>query len=174
MRIWQRLKEREQALLDRWRTLITESYPKETSLFLQKKKNQFANPVGHNIRKVTQDLVSIFLSEEEIGAPPDSLLNFVKIRAVQEFSAAQAVGFVFFLKQAVRELLEKEKDIQVSTKDWFDVDHRIDYLALVTFDAYVVAREKLFNIRIRELKTGAYHVMNGTSPFDQDDKLSSS
>ncbi len=167
MRIWQRLQERELALLDRWRALIAESYPKETSQFLQKRKNRFANPVGHNITMVTQDLAHLLLSGDAIDEPPSSLLNFVKIRAVQEFSAAQAVGFVFFLKQAIIELLENEKDIEPTAEEWFQVDHRVDYLALVTFDAYSVAREKLFDIRIRELKTGAYHVMRGSSPLEE-------
>ena len=44
------------AVLAKWYRRIAESYPAETTLFLEREKDRFANPVGYSIRQSIEGL----------------------------------------------------------------------------------------------------------------------
>jgi len=43
------LLQKKAAILGRWLTMIYDSYPPETAIFLRKEKNRFDNPAGYRI-----------------------------------------------------------------------------------------------------------------------------
>ena len=82
----------------------------------------------------------------------EALEGLVRIRAVQDFSPAEAVAFVFLLKRAAREVLEdvSEQAQSVPARVLSDLEARIDSLALLAFETYTRCREEIFEIRVRE------------------------
>ena len=72
-------------------------------------------------------------------------LEEVRIRAVQDLSASEAVGFVFLLKQAVRDVLPGKHGLS-------GLHDRIDRLTLEAFDRFVACREKIYELRMREVR----------------------
>jgi hypothetical protein len=70
--------------------------------------------------------------------------EIVRLRAVQDCSATDAVSFVFALRQIVRE--------HHAEAEFADMERRIDQLALLTFDQYTKCREDLALVRINEAK----------------------
>lgn len=98
------------AILERWVDLIFDTYPADAKGFLKSRKNRIANPVGASIVDGVDKLFDWLVQGEE-GDVKDICVfldNIVRIRAVQEFSASHSIGFVFFLKQAIRETLDSD------------------------------------------------------------------
>jgi hypothetical protein len=75
--------------------------------------------------------------------------GIVRIRAVQEFTPSAAVGFVYTLRGILREELA---DAALDPAGHAALERGVDRLALVAFDVYMQCREKIFEIRVREIK----------------------
>lgn len=147
-------------ILDRWFHRVVETYPPQTANLLIKEKNEFANPVGHSIRQGIKGLFEGLLHgmDEEKVVP--FLDQIIRIRAVQDFSPAKAIAFVFLLKQIIREesLKEAWKD-KISSTDLLAFESRIDEMALLAFNVYMACREKLYEVRVNEVKNRTYRLL---------------
>jgi len=72
--------------------------------------------------------------------------------ALQDIPPSQALAFVFYLKQVIRdELAEELKDLTLAP-EMADLESRIDGLALLGFDGYMQRREKLCELKVNEVK----------------------
>jgi hypothetical protein len=143
--------EKKGAILEKWRELILETYPHDAAAFLRREKNRFANPVGQTLARETERLLTALLSGEQPSSDNvrRSLDKIIKIRAVQEFSASQAVGFIFLLKNVIRiQFIDEDPD----PAQLQDFNSRVDRLGLAAFDVYTQNREKIFDIRVNEIK----------------------
>jgi hypothetical protein len=89
------------------------------------------------------------MNSNKLSAALDAI---IRIRSVQDFSPSQAIAFVPLLKRVIREELGGEiKDNQI-LEELLPVELRIDQLALLAFDIYMKCREKIFEIRVNEVK----------------------
>jgi len=147
------LSKRKTAFVKRWLELIIQGYPPETQRLLAKETNEFANPVGaaytHGINGILDELVK--------GLNPDGVSPYldriIRIRAIQDFTPAKAVSFIFILKRIVREQPEDaQKDMILSTEDLASFDAMVDELILLAFDVYARCREQLYEIKLIEFK----------------------
>lgn len=160
MEIKELLKEKKQTILDAWFDCIIKTYPEDSSSFLKGQKNRFANPVGYTIRKEAEALLDDFFAKTQ----PDSLMphidNILRIRAVQDFAPDEAVGFIFFLKDVLRSALKEELAGEGSLSDQlYRLDSEIDRMALIAFRLYVSCREKLYELRIKEISARTERLM---------------
>lgn len=135
-----------EAILEQWVARTIESYPCQSTPFLLAEKDRFRNPVGYTLREGLAALLQQLLGEMDVEGIAPALDSVVRVRAVQDFSASEAVGFVFLLKPILREL----------AKEWESatLDQRVDQLALMAFDNYVSCREQLADIRVSESRRG--------------------
>ena len=156
------LSNKKSVIVDKWIQSIDNSYPLETSKFLKSQKDRFSNPVGYAISSCAENLFNELLkscNKENIKA---SLLDLIKIRAVQEFSPSQSIGFIFQLKKIIHEELESEIKAGSNFRELMEIETVIDEMALAAFDLYMDAREKIFQIRVKELKARLlFNDMNG-------------
>jgi hypothetical protein len=148
----QLLREKRASLVEGWLNLIFQSYPPETARFLKKEKNRFDNPVGHRIAQGIQGLVEAFLNEAAPGQLTAHLDEVIRIQAIQNFSPAQALAFVFLLKNVIREELGEALQDPALATACLELESRIDGLALLGFEVYLQRREKLHEIRLNEVK----------------------
>src|SRR5512139_3411501 len=143
------LKEKRAAVLGRWLQAVLDTYPPDTARFLSGMADQFGNPVGHTLRTGLPrlyDALAAGLSAAELAAAVDGI---VRIRAVQEFTPSAAVGFVHELRGILREELA---GAGLADAERAALDAGVDRMALAAFDVYMQCREKLFEIRVRELR----------------------
>jgi hypothetical protein len=136
-------------VLDRWRSLVYESYPEEAARFFRKEKDRFKNPVGRSVHRATATLLDGVLLGRGAEGVPEALEAIVRIRAVQDFSPSEAVAFVFLLKRAVREELEAAAAEPLPRTALADLETRVDSLALSAFETYTHCREQVYEIRVR-------------------------
>jgi hypothetical protein len=149
---------RRTAILEGWFDRIRATYPEPMQAFLGKTKDPFANPVGHALRSGTAALLDGLLrgaSDAEMTATLDEI---VRVRAIQDFSASRAVGFVLQLKGALRDAAVAEGvDDPGGLRA---LEDRIDALALCAFDVYVGCREQVYRLKATELSARSQRVID--------------
>lgn len=146
------LAENRAAILERWNHLIVETYPPNTSRFLRRERDRFINPVGHTISREIGVLFEELVGGMDVDRISSSLENIIKIRSVQDFSPSEGVGFVLLLKKTIREKLGSEiSDVRIF-EQWSTLESKIDTMALLAFDIYMKCREKIFEIKVNEVK----------------------
>jgi len=146
------LLEKRSTILERWLDLILESYPSETSRFLKGEKDRFDNPVAYEFREGVKGIYEALLHGMERERISSVLDRIISIRAIQDFSPSGAIAFIFLLKTAIRKGLEREVRENGISEELIELESRIDGLALLSFDVYMKRREKLYEIRVNEVK----------------------
>ena len=143
--------DRKTAILNRWFDLTIETYPEETARFLKNKKNRFANPVGYILSQEIEPVLDGLFKGVDLETLRPFLENIIRIRAVQDLSASQALAFIFLLKQAFREELEQEIQESRVGRDLLALESRIDAVALFAFDIFMKCREKIYDLKANEI-----------------------
>jgi hypothetical protein len=138
-----------EAVLERWFRAVLATYPEETARFLAGGADPFANPVGHTVREGLGRLYDRFVADVPVSELSSAIDGIVRIRAVQEFTPSAAVGFVYTLRKILREELA-EASLDPAGRE--ALEDGVDRLALVAFDVYMQCREKIFEIRVREIR----------------------
>ncbi|MCW8803300.1 MAG: RsbRD N-terminal domain-containing protein [Ignavibacteriaceae bacterium] len=142
-----------EAIVRNWIDLIFNSYPAESANFLKLKKNQFSNPIGHTITSSAEKIFEELINKRNIETIELLLDDIIKISAVQSFSPSQAVTFLFDLKKVIRDELKVELMEKTVFDELINFELLIDQIILRTFDLYMESREKVFKIRVNEVKS---------------------
>jgi len=154
------LKQEQNAILNRWLRLILETYNPESASRLLKEKNQFSNPVGHTLRQGLEGVYAELSGELRPDKMRSYLDMIIRIRAVQEFSPARAVAFVFLLKNIIREESKKEAWTNlISQEDLVEFEQKVDEMALLAFNVYSDCRERLYELRVNEVKNRSFRLL---------------
>jgi len=167
----QQLELNREAILKRWFDSAINSYPEDTARIFKRSKNKFDNPVGSaTMQRLTDTLKCVYeltsfgnytdyVNTKESGNQKEgaekkdyidqnkienALDPVIRIRAVQNFSASQAVAFVFELKTIVKSILGELAD------ETFD--YRVDLVALAAFNRFMKCRENIFLLKATEAK----------------------
>jgi hypothetical protein len=161
------------AIVKQWLARTLQTYPEHTSRFLSQEKDAFRNPVGHALGEALPALFDQLVKGSDTATLSGLLDPILRIRAVQDFSAAQAVAFILALKQVVREALhfpphpplspgyplgagEDTQRVPGEGANQLEalaiLESRIDAMALLAFDLYMRCREQLDEIRANEAK----------------------
>lgn len=138
-----------EAVLERWLRAVIATYPPDAAKFMLGQQDRFHNPVGHALRDGLGKLFDGLRAGSGDAELTAALDGIVRIRAVQEFAPSAAVGFVYGLKAILREEL---RGSGVAAADLAALEDGVDRLALLAFDVYMQCRERLFDIRVREIR----------------------
>lgn len=162
MLLMEALSKKKQEILSLWieRTLNSYSSPG----FFKTAKDPFANPVGSNIASGLTELLDLLLSEVDPQAFARPVDQVVRIRAVQDFTPAQAVAPFLELKWIVKQVLAKDSGTKELMAALDTLDCEIDRMALTAFNIYSECREQLYRNRIRELKSGSALLTDAACP----------
>ena len=135
-------------ILDRWFDATINSYPPETVRVLGRIKNKFDNPVGAathaSLEAIFERIISQDADRMDASALEDALDPIIRIRAVQSFTPAMAVCFVFELKDIGKKILAPEF--------YEPFDRQVDKIALAAFNRYMKCRESIFLLKATEAK----------------------
>ena len=171
MNLSETLQEQKKQIQTIWVDRTLDSYT--SSGFFKKSLDKIANPTGGNIRDGLSSILDLLLD----GADPEKyskpLDQVIRIRAIQDFSPSQAVVPFLELKWVIRQVLNDNKKTKRLTQELTELDCQIDRLALAAFDTYMECREQLFQVRIREIKSGNYILANTpcSSPIQEKDQI---
>ncbi len=82
------------AIVKKWFDLTTQTYAPDTAEFLKSKTDPFANPVGGSMLSGLDGLLDQLIHDMDPQIINSYLDPIIRIRAVQNFTASQAVAFI--------------------------------------------------------------------------------
>jgi hypothetical protein len=149
------LENKKSSIINKWFEFVTDTYAPDAALFIKNQGDGFLNPVGGTTRSILDKLFEAILEKADADGIADTLAPLVKIRAVQNFSPSQAVGFLFVLKTIIRKELKKEIK-KINPEELVSIDTRIDSLALIGFDIFMQCREKIYDLKTNTERSKIY------------------
>lgn len=141
-------RELSEALANRWFERTIASYRGPVTTRATSDDDPFLNPIAHTLRENLSTLARELTGAMDEAAVAPALDAVVRLRAVQDFNPAEAVGFVFELRSLLREDGAAVSEL---------MDTRIDELALMAFNQYMNCREQIFELRAKELRMQAQY-----------------
>ncbi len=147
-------------IIERWFSAIVGSYPDKTGKYYKQKHKQFTNPVGHTISKEINIIYNEIVNPGQPEIIEHAMENIIKIRAVQDFSAAGACNFVFALKDIVRESTQNITKDKADYEELQGFEDRVDKAMLAAFDCYMRSRERLYEIKATELRNRSHMMID--------------
>ncbi len=146
------LASRKAEIAARWLDQAIRIYPAETAALLKRDGDPFGNPVGYALSTGISGLVDGLLSDADASSLGAHLEPILRIRSVQNLTPSQALGFVFELKQVIREVLKDALSLPRLAGEWLALDARLDPLARLSFEIFTRWRENVHEIRVRDIK----------------------
>lgn len=135
------------AIVAAWLAKMLQGHSKNTFPFFLQDQDPFRNPISETYQRQLRVLVDQLLGDMDCSKLAPALEDVIKIRAIQDSHPSQALAFILQLKGVIREQLGGRS---ASALDF--VHERIDQMALLAFDIYQECREKICDIRVREMK----------------------
>jgi hypothetical protein len=147
---------RRETLLPRWVESFFASYLLDAGGFLRTARDPFANPVGQITRDAVATLYDAVAGHDAAGETvKNALESLMRLRAVQDMPPSRAVGALYLLKPLLRaEILPSLAGDagDAGLPAYLEMESRLDGLALLALDMYQDSREKVFRLRVDELK----------------------
>ena len=138
------LEKKRDSFIKKWFQATINTYPAQTAKILGKDSNRFDNPIGAVTHETLEDVFRFLSKDIDPETLEKKLDPVIRIRAVQAFSAAEAVSFVFALKEIGEELLD---DAVIR-----EFDKLVDKIALAAFNRFMKCREDIFLLKATESK----------------------
>lgn len=149
-------------IVARWVEYTLATYT--SSGFFLKERDRFANPIGGNVREALGRLFTLLTRGSDVKEMAPALEQLVSIRAVQEFSPSQAVAPLNAVKHITREVLAADKERRHLVGELYDFEFAVDLAMLAAFDIYMQFRERLYKVRIDEIKSGSHILTDSKCP----------
>ena len=147
------LEQHRESIIAEWIDLTINSYEPEMVRFLKREKNPFANPVRSTIMTNIAKLFDGILNDFNMDECSHGLDEIIKLRAVQDFSPSMALAFIFDLKKILHEKLKGQLSSDELIKELYQFGEQIDLLTRMAFDIYTKYRNKIYEIRLSEIKS---------------------
>lgn len=144
MHLKQLLEEKKDQFIKKWFQATIDTYPDQAAKALGKKSNRFDNPVGAITHETIEDIIHHLSAGFNQDSLEEKLDPIIRIRAVQAFSADQAVSFVYALKDIGEEIVDGSLIRQF--------DKLVDKIALASFNRYMKCKEEIFLLKATESK----------------------
>jgi len=129
-------------ILEQWIKRVAGSHPERANALPTSNPDPFRNPVGFALRNSLSQLWQQLLGEMDPVAVDRALDTILRIRAVQDISPSEAVGFVDELLPLISRL--------PAQLDGMLLESRIKQLALAASNKYTQCREQIIAVRIHE------------------------
>jgi hypothetical protein len=149
-------------IINKWVEYTLSTYT--SSGFFVKERDKFANPVGGNVREALGKLFLLLSkgSDSKECIPP--LEQIMSIRSVQAFSPSQAVAPLNAVKHITRDVFAADKERKHLVNELYDFEFSVDLAVLAAFDIYMQYRERLYQVRINEIRSGSHILTDSKCP----------
>ncbi|OGR28265.1 MAG: hypothetical protein A2277_18820 [Desulfobacterales bacterium RIFOXYA12_FULL_46_15] len=144
MDLKQSLDRNRESFIKKWFQATINTYPSQAAKILGKDSNRFDNPIGAVTHETVAAVFDLILNDFTPESLEQTLDPVIRIRAVQAFSAAEAVSFVFALKEIGETLLDPDM-----TREF---NKLVDKIALASFNRFMKCREEIFLLKATESK----------------------
>ncbi len=144
MDLKQALGQNREPFIKKWFQATINTYPPQSAKILGKDANRFDNPIGAITHETVADVFNLILTDFTPESLERTLDPVIRIRAVQAFSASEAVSFVYALKDIGEAILDAGMIREF--------DRLVDQIALASFNRFMKCREEIFLLKATESK----------------------
>jgi hypothetical protein len=170
MELVKQLAQKKSAIIKAWFERVVNTYPIDTAQFLKSQADPFANPVGQNSLQSLNDIFDLAIGGFDLQAARPLIDPIIRIRAIQDFTPSQAVGFIFDLKAIIRDTVPVDVNDGQNQKASQDLEKRIDELSLIAFDIYMECREKILDLKANEMRARTYAAFSRAGLIKESDE----
>ncbi|MFT5697623.1 MAG: hypothetical protein ACI8ZB_000471 [Desulforhopalus sp.] len=149
-------------IVNKWVEYTLSTY--KSSGFFIKEKDKFANPVGGNVREALGKMFLLLTKGAESTEHQLYLDQLISIRSVQEFTPAQALAPLNAVKHITRDVFLADKERAHLVAELYDFEFAVDLVVLAGFDTYMKFRERIYQVRIDEIKSGSHILTDSKCP----------
>lgn len=145
---------REREALPKWYKRMEEVYPPEMRSFWENKESRFTQPIPYTMTQAMQtfyrEVMKFQPDEEKVFSELEAVM---RICAVQNLQPSKAVRTLYQLKEIIREELRAE-DFWSETlpQELLATENQLDQWTLRAFDFYMEFREKIYELRMKEVR----------------------
>ncbi len=144
---------RRQRWIEKWLDALMQTYPDESARFFKDTTDPFANPVGATMKKGISELFDVVTAAAfDPEAAHAALEPMIRVRAIQEFSPSQAVGFVTEIKSIIRRDAGRSKAAHPQAEKLQQIGDHADRALLAAFDIYMNCKKKVYELRARQAR----------------------
>jgi hypothetical protein len=144
------LLQKKEAILQGWLREIYGSYTPGTDNFLQNHSDRFANPVGYTISANAGQLLDALIRGDDPGTLRSCLEKIIRIRAVQDFTPAQAVAFMTELKNIIRSQIMSNAIKHGLLDEMNALETTIDSLGCTAAELHTKMKRQIRELAIKE------------------------
>jgi hypothetical protein len=155
-------------VISKWFDSAIRAYAADTAAFIQSQKDPFANPVGSQTRNSVEGLFDQLVGGMDTGAIATHLDPIMRIRAVQNLPPARAAAFIFSLKSILIEMFGKNLQDASTTRQFLEIEARIDQMGLAAFDIYIACREKIYELKANETRNRTFKAFERAGLISKD------
>ncbi len=156
MSLLKQLSRKKSGIVNIWFDRIIATYPVDTAQFLASQKDPFANPVGQTTRQNIEAIFDQIVSTADPGTARELLDPIIRIRAIQDFTPAKAISWIFDLKDIIRETPALHAGDGQGLEELARLERRIDQFGLLAFDIYMQCREKIYELKANEMRARTF------------------
>lgn len=149
-------------IINKWVEYTLSTYG--ASSFFTEERDKFANPVGGNVREALGKIFLLLTKGAESKEHQPYLDQIISIRSVQEFTPAQAVAPLNAVKHITREIFLADKERAHLVAELYDFEFAVDLVVLAAFDTYMQFRERIYKIRVDEIRSGNHILTDSKCP----------
>jgi RsbT co-antagonist protein rsbRD N-terminal domain len=144
MNLKQTLKKNKDIFIKKWFQATINTYPAQSARILGKDSNRFDNPIGAVTHETIEDVFTLIIEDFDQETLERTIDPLIRIRAVQAFSASEAVSFVFALKEIGEDIIDNSL--------LREFDKLVDRIALASFNKFMKCKEEIFLLKATESK----------------------
>lgn len=149
-------------IVDRWTEYTLSTY--QSPEFFKQEKDPFSNPIGGIVRSALKNLLPLLTKNDSAEQIKAQLSYLMHLRSVQQFTPSQAVAPVNAVKHITREILAKDQETAALVNELYDFEFAVDLAVFAAFDLYLECREKIYGIRIDEIRSGSNILTDSACP----------
>ncbi len=154
--VLERLSNQRHTVVSQWLACTLKDRDSCSSDSLQQDHDAFRNPVGHILEENLPVLFDALVENRSPATYRQNLDAIVRLRAVQDCSASDAVSFVFSLKEIIQRVMAGQSQFDPRGIGCAALEARIDAMALLAFDLYMSCREQIYEARLNESRRQFY------------------
>ncbi|MDD5648744.1 MAG: RsbRD N-terminal domain-containing protein [Dehalococcoidia bacterium] len=146
------LLQKKETVLRMWLRVIFEPCGPGNVMPLPAGGDRFTDPVGYTISNNAAHLLNALIKGDDPEASRECLEKIIRIRAVQDLTQSQAVGFMTGLKMVMRSLIMEEVTRHALMEELNELEKRIDCLGHISDELYVNLKRQIRELAIKETK----------------------
>ena len=151
-------------ILDEWyKCMVSSLYNNDETNYIMNEKDSFINPSAFILKNVLADIFGYLFEKTELDKINGSLEKFTKLLALKGTDTEKILGPLFLLKSKI---VANVESLYLSDKGYSEITKILscfDRVILKIFDFYLKAREKIYEIRVNEVKRLTFSLLRANN-----------